>query len=152
VLIAIPGTSVIGGVFMIYLSMTGSDYLVKDSYYKDGMAINRQLDRDRHAADLGIEANVTFQAADGDILVALPPGADEYALEVELFHPTDKTRDMRSTLFRLKDDNEKYRGSFGAPLEGRWYVELRDKENDWRLRGQVILPANAEIVMRPMKL
>jgi hypothetical protein len=150
-LIAIPCSSVVGGIFMIYLAMTGSNHLVKDSYYKDGMAINRQLDRDRRATRLGIEARADFDVLAGDILVVLS-GVDEYALEVELFHPTDQTRDLESTLFRKKGENEIFQGSFGAPLKGRWYFELRDMDNDWRLRGQVTLPAASAVVMRPMTL
>ena len=151
VLIAIPCSSVVGGIFMIYLAMTGSNHLVKDSYYKDGMAINRQLDRDRLAGRMGIEARIDFDVSEGDMLVVLS-GVDEYALEVELFHPTDKTRDLESTLFRKKGENEIYQGSFGAPLDGRWYIELRDLGNEWRLRGGVILPATSAIVMKPTTL
>jgi hypothetical protein len=148
VLIAIPGSSVIGGVLMIYLAMTGSNHLVKDSYYIDGMTINKQLDRDRLAVELGVEASIDFDVPGGVIIVTLQ-GIDEYALEAELFHPVDMTRDLKATLFRKSDEDEIFQGSFDAPLDGRWYIELRDLDNEWRLRGQVILPATGVVVMKP---
>ena len=151
VLIAIPGSSVVGGILMIYLAMTGSNHLVKDSYYKDGMAINRQLDRDRLAEKLGLEARIDFDVLEGTIIVVLP-GVEEYALEAELFHPTDRTRDLKSTLFRGNGENEIFQGNFDAPLDGRWYIELRDLGNEWRLRDEVILPATSAIVIKPTTL
>ncbi|MDK1022858.1 MAG: FixH family protein [Gammaproteobacteria bacterium] len=148
ILIAIPGSSVIGGVVMIYLAITGSDHLVKDSYYKDGMAINRQLDRDILATKLGVEASIEFDVMEGVIFVILR-GVDEYGLVAELFHPTDSARDLKSTLFRENGEKGMFQGSFGAPLDGRWYLELRDLDNEWRLRGRVILPATGAVVIKP---
>ena len=151
ILIAIPGSSVVGGVFMIYLAMTGPNHLVKDSYYKDGMAINRQLDRDLLASKLGVEASVEFDVMDGATLVTLQ-GVNEYALEVELFHPTDRYRDLKATLFRKNGVIDTFHGSFDAPLEGRWYIEIRDLDNKWRLRGQVTLPVIDPVVVKPTTL
>lgn len=136
---------------MIYLAFTSSDYLVKDSYYKDGMAINRQLDRDILAMKLGVEASIDFDVMQGAIFVTLL-GVDENGLVAELFHPTDGERDLKSTLSRRNGEKAVFQGSFGAPLNGRWYIELRDLNNSWRLRGRVVLPATGAVIMKPMTL
>lgn len=151
ILIAIPGSSVIGGVLMIYLALTSADSLVKDSYYKDGMAINRQLDRDILAMKLGVEASIDFDVMQGAIFVTLL-GVDENGLVAELFHPTDGERDLKSMLSRKNGEKAMFQGSFGAPLTGRWYIELRDLDNAWRLRSRVVLPATGAVIMKPMTL
>ena len=55
-IIAIPAASVIAGINMIYLAVNTDDGLVVDDYYKEGMAINQSLQRDKTAAELGLIA------------------------------------------------------------------------------------------------
>ena len=136
---------------MIYLAMNDADHLVKDSYYVDGMTINRQLDRDVLARKLGVEARIDFDAKAGSVVVTL---SEIYAerLVIELFHPTDNTRDLKMSLAREIGNENIYHGDLGVPLNGRWYLELRDGENNWRLHEQVILPATGPVIMKPMAL
>lgn len=146
-LIAIPFSSVLGGILMIYLATSNPDHLVKDSYYKDGMAINRQMDRDQRAAELNLEAKISFRASKGEIQVSLQ-GSPESALVVELMHPVNSDLDLKTTLY--KDSlPENFRGSFATTLNGRWYIEVRDPENEWRMRGRIFLPAEEPITMKP---
>ena len=44
-LIAIPSSSVVMGVVMINLAMSGNDSLVRKDWYKDGMAINQRMEK-----------------------------------------------------------------------------------------------------------
>lgn len=147
-LIAIPFSSVMGGVLMIYLAVTHPADLVKDSYYQDGMGINKQIDKDQIPVELGIEADIRFDESLGDVIVDLR-GVDESALVMELLHPTDKTRDMISKLSRVADGQLQYQGHFQPPLSGRWYVELRDADNQWRMRGRLVFPVSGMLMMRP---
>ena len=112
------------------------------------MAIKKQWERDMLAKKLGVEASIEFDVMEGVIFVILR-GVDEYGLVAELFHPTDSARDLKSTLFRENGEKGMFQGSFGAPLDGRWYLELRDLDNEWRLRGRVILPATGAVVIKP---
>ena len=56
--IAIPASSVVFGIFMLVVSIQSYDGLLVDDYYKRGMEINRVLDRDRAAARHGMSAQV----------------------------------------------------------------------------------------------
>ena len=49
-LIAIPLTAVIVGFVGLALAIRSDDGMVEDDYYRQGMAINRMLDRDKAAA------------------------------------------------------------------------------------------------------
>lgn len=147
-LIAIPFSSVMGGALMIYLAVIHPANLVKDSYYQDGMGINKHIEKDLIAAERGIEADIRFDEPLGDVTVDLR-GAQERALVMELFHPTDNTRDMISKLSRTVERQQRYQGHFQPPLAGRWYVELRDADNQWRMRGRLVFPVNGMLEMRP---
>ena len=147
-LIAIPFSSVMGGILMIYLAVSHPNDLVKDNYYQDGMAINKQIDKDQMASELGLQATISFEETLGDVLVELR-GADETVLIIELFHPSDSSKDMISGLTRLASEQNRYQGHFEKPLSGRWYIELRDTGDQWRLRGRMSFPVNGVLEMRP---
>ncbi len=66
-IIAIPAASVIAGINMIYLATTTDDGLVVDDYYKEGIAINQRLERDQHAAELGLSASLSIEQT-GDLI------------------------------------------------------------------------------------
>jgi hypothetical protein len=147
-LIAIPLSSVFGGILMIYLAVTHPADLVKDSYYKEGMGINKRSARDLAPLELGIEADVVFREDIGDVEVLLR-GVEETALIMELIHPSSKERDMITGLLKHPDDPFRYEGHFLEPLSGRWYIELRDTDNQWRMRGRIIFPVQGVLEMRP---
>jgi hypothetical protein len=148
-LIAIPFSSVMGGVLMIYLAVSHPNDLVKDNYYQDGMAINRQIDKDLAASRLGVQADIGFDEEFGDIVVDLR-GVDENALIMELFHPIDRDKDKIAGLAKTPEEPHRYRGQFQAPLFGRWYVELRDADDQWRMRGRITFPVDGVLEMRPV--
>jgi hypothetical protein len=60
-----PVTVIIAGVITTWLAATGNTALVADDYYKQGLTINRTLERERLADDLGVRAEITAQTPDG---------------------------------------------------------------------------------------
>ncbi len=133
-LIALPGSVVVASLVTLYLAVRGADDLVVDEYYKDGLAINRQLEKIDRAARLGIAATLTFGR---DEVVARVSGAvDDNQLQLRLSHPMEADRDFAITLARAGD------GSYRAPLPSavaphwRWVLEPAGG-GDWRLDGTV---------------
>src|SRR5690606_30434138 len=59
-LIAGPAVVVLAGVITTVLAVRSSDGVVADDYYKQGLGINRTLERDARAQALGIAATVQF--------------------------------------------------------------------------------------------
>ena len=57
-LIAIPLTAVIVGFVGLALAIRSDDGMVEDDYYKQGMTINRMLDRDKAAAAENLTSTV----------------------------------------------------------------------------------------------
>lgn len=102
-IIAIPASSVIVGIVMIVLAASGPTDLVRDDYYKAGVAINQEFGARERAAELGIEVALVDRGAAG-LLVRVDAGAgvtdlgDGGALLGELQHPTLAARDRRFEL------------------------------------------------------
>jgi uncharacterized protein len=129
-----PLAAVLMGILMVVLAARSQDGLVADDYYKQGLAINRTLDRERHAAALHVSGVLEFNAdrtrahlrlgEDG----VLPP-----ALLLTLVHPTRAGMDQRVTLVRTAPGE--FTGELRAPARGRWLLTLEDDDRSWRVTG-----------------
>ena len=102
-LIAIPGSSVAVGIVMIVLAASGPTDLVRDDYYKAGLAINQEFGARERAAELGIEVRLLDRGAAGllvrvDASERMEVPTDTERLRGELQHPTLAERDRRFVL------------------------------------------------------
>lgn len=133
--IALPLSAVVAGIGTVVIATGGSDSLVVDDFNKVGLVARRETARERAAARLGVAAVVSLDRRSGEVTVRLD-GADEPAsLSLGLFHPTRREFDRTAMLSR--DAAGLYRGSVGADVSGRWYVQLADSEGDWRVTGRI---------------
>lgn len=140
-LIAIPLASVIMGVVMVTLAFNNNDGLVVDDYYKQGMEINRTLERDSRASELELAAEIEFEPGDNRVSLFLTgaPGFEAPAeISLGFYHATRKGEDK---VLSLRRDA---RGVYSAPMpvlsKGRWYVSAETSE--WRLTRAVNFPAD----------
>ena len=139
-LVSIPFTAVIFGIFMVTLTAFYPDDLVVDDYYREGMAINRRLDTDENARQLRVKA-ILISSEKKHLEIAIENVKDA-AIEMSLFHVTDKTLDRHFIL--LPDGGEIYT-SQSADLTvlqeiGVWYIELVSGDGKWRLRKRIQTP------------
>lgn len=133
--IAIPLASVIMGVIMLVLSITTYDGLVSDDYYKQGLQINRSMERDAVAERRGLSSEVLLGASGGVIEVLLegrPPFEAPQIVDLRLFHATRPGLDRHIVLRRVSTG--RYRSGRPDLAPGRWYLQLN--ADDWRLRGE----------------
>jgi len=146
-IIGIPATSVVLGIIMITLAVTGRDSLVKDDYYKEGRAINFELKKDQLAKQLGLQGVATLN--EGQIVVKLTANSEfiqPASVTLLLIHPTLANADMTLTLLAYGDA---YIGEFPALKAGRRYLHLTDPETQWRLKGESWLPSSQPIPLVP---
>jgi hypothetical protein len=94
-LVLIPSSAVVMGVFLISLAVLSNDGLVVDDYYRHGLEINRQLARDEAAAAYALAATLQLDHYTGK-LPRLAPGryhvhleADDWRLTGSLLTPVD---------------------------------------------------------------
>ena len=133
-LITLPASVVVAGLFTLYIANRGADDLVVDDYYKDGLAINRQLEKKQRAQDLGISARLQFTGQ--TVTVQTPEAVVAGELHLLMSHPLEADRDFNVTLSRI--DERLYRGSLAQPIAPRWHWTLQLQAPDgWRLDGSV---------------
>lgn len=133
-LIMLPATVVVASLYTMYLASTGSDDLVVDEYYKDGLAINRQLEKKQRSESLGITAELSFDADQVTVQVTGPVEAAFLALL--LSHPLEADRDFELTLKRIGPGV--YQGTLPNAVAPRWHWTLELKEpGGWRLDGSI---------------
>lgn len=149
-LIALPLTAVVGSFVSLALAIHSDDGLVEDDYYKRGMEINRQLDRDKAAAAHGLESTLDFDDAHHELQVRLNARqamAWPDNITLKLMHATRAGLDKTVLLPRQAD------GSYRMPLPdfapGHWNVQIAAQ--DWRLTGSLFVPrGERQLVMRPV--
>lgn len=148
-LIGILSLSICGSLVMVYVAIQNADGLVKDDYYKDGLAINQVLVHDKMASDLQLQAEVRITNKN-DISVTLFHEKDfvlPKSLSLDFIFPTRDNRDQTITLKKTNDNN--YQGSAGKSLDGHWYLELKPDAASWRLTGEIYLPQQPLLLLKP---
>lgn len=145
-LIALPMTAVIGSMITINIAFTDRDGLVKDDYYKEGLAMNINIARKKLAENLGIEASGTFNIASGTISVHLNDASigNPDSMHLKLIHPTRADNDM---LIELQRQSESvFTGSLTGELKpGNWWVRLTPPDDTWYIEGRTVLPTDPQV-------
>ncbi len=146
-MIGIPATSVVVGLLLVTVAVSGRDTLVKDDYYKEGRMINQELKKDQRAADLHLLADLKIE--DQEILLNLVTNesfASPPMVNLLLIHPTLADSDTELMIVRNGDH---YFGQLPHPVEGRRYIHLQDDQSTWRLKGEARFPASYAIRLEP---
>jgi len=149
-LIALLASSVMFSLTYLTLSIRFFDGSVPDDYYKEGLAINAQLEKQQRAEALGLAASLRVDDLTGDINVDLRGGEYPDQLVLALIFPTDGDRDRHLTLSHTRDGH--YVGNLEKALNYRWYLQLQPSEgNDaaWRLTGEAEFPIDSAIALTP---
>ena len=133
-LILLPATVVVASLYTMYLASSGADDLVVDDYYKDGLAINRQLEKKQRGEALGVSADLAF--SDELVTVQVTGPVDVAELDLLLSHPLEADRDFSVELTRTGPGE--YRGALAAAVAPRWHWTLESPGPEaWRLDGSV---------------
>jgi hypothetical protein len=148
ILMAGPAAAVVAGFITLYIAAAGSDPLVADNYYKDGLAINRMLERDRNAARHGYRA-VVLLGTDGSRVRIHLSGQGQLPERVQLrfSHPTRASADRDVSARRIQPGW--YEGEMDLQPAARWDVQLEDAERHWRLRGSWSPARDETVVLTP---
>ena len=140
-LIFFPAVAVVAGIATIIIAVKSDDGLVKDDYYKAGLAINQTLDLKQKAHELNINANVNWDKLTQTITLRLTGKLSELParLNMHLAHATRANNDQSVKLF-LAPDKSSYTGRMNTVKKGNWIIILEPEEKNWRINGRVTLP------------
>lgn len=160
-LIALPLSVVIAGFCTLYIALQHPHSMVDDQYYQQGLAINRSLDQDRHAAELGISAEVLFTVSSTapQVMVRLSGSDYPQALSLQLLHPVSQALDQ--TLRLKATEPRHYSARLNDHYQQGYYLRLQPAglgtsgkpagktaaTNNWRLNGRVDFSGGADIAV-----
>jgi hypothetical protein len=143
-----PLAAVVGGIVTIVLAVRSNDGMVAADYYKRGLAINAELSRSQHAAELGLAAEVRAagEGSGDNVYVRLNAEramSSEPTLRIRLVHPGRSGADRVAVLARVGGEADgrsaEYRGAWDEAAQLRvpvaWRVVLEGR--DWRLDGGI---------------
>lgn len=134
ILMSGPAAAVVGGIVTAYLAVAHQDPLVVDNYYKEGLAINRVLERDQAASLAGYRAQVLFSEDGSRVRVHLSAHSTlPRSLRLRMIHPTRAELDREAVLPALQGGW--YEGEVGLAAAPRWSLQLEDDQRGWRLTG-----------------
>ena len=146
-IIALPASAVVAGLITLYIATVNRDTLVKDDYYKDGLAINQDLARSRRAAELGITAELAYDPSNGDVtLTTTGVPAQTGQLTLVLVHPTLAESDLTTPVIRGADGRYHARLPLLGPAS--WRIHLQPDSADWRLEARLPLPGRNQASLR----
>lgn len=137
-LITLPASAVLGGIVTILIAMESDDGLVVDDYYKQGLEINKKLDRDKAANKYNLVANLQLTDDLKDIQVSLDANnqfVSPDSIKLSFLHPTKKGQDQILILYTV--DKRTYTGSLPPLIQGDWYIQI--EAADWRLLEQLYI-------------
>lgn len=133
-IIGLMGTAITASLITVYIAIEGSDDIVSDTYYKDGLAINQVLEQDELAMTLELKAQL-YLSTDKVIanVMSVAPLPDQIILK--LIHPADDMLDQ--TIFLFHEGNGQYQGA-GKKATQRYYLQLIGSHEGqmWRLNGE----------------
>jgi uncharacterized protein len=130
----LPAIVVVAALGTVVIANRHADDLVVDDYYKDGLAINRQLEKIGLAQQQGITAALAF--GDGDVTITTTGPVDASQLRLLLSHPLEADRDFAVLATRVAQGT--YRAALPQAAAPHWHWTLELPEADgWRLDGSV---------------
>jgi hypothetical protein len=118
--------------------------LVKDDYFKEGLAINQDMARERIAEELGIRMELSYDRESGRMVARVndAPMGELPHLVMALAHPTLSEQD--ATIQLDDEGNRTFAGN--VKLEAGnvdWHVVVSPPGETWKLRGRwnpVVVP------------
>jgi hypothetical protein len=155
-MIAIPLSSVLVGMVMLTVSIVSFDGMVADDYYKQGLQINRVLDRQQAASLAQLSGTLTLRDADTSLLLESAWDGLRFAdqVQVNLSYATSAGKDVAFTMTRASGGSgREYLGPSLLLPRGRWYVHVSadatEHMSGWRLSGTLATPAEGVVTMSP---
>ena len=151
VLIGLPTSVVIASVITYFLAINGMDSVISKDYYKEGLAVNADLERDKKAAALGLSAdiaidgqNVTMNLSAKDPATIKSLAGQPILLEIENLSFQDK--DLSASLVPKGDGI--WQGKIPANMsQATWLARLIGP--DWRISHRLENTTPTHIVLKP---
>jgi hypothetical protein len=149
-----PLLVVCASLFTAFLAYKGADKVVAEDYYRQGLAINKDIDRDRTASARNISADMRFDAATATVALRLQgAGKMPAALSLSLADRSGHAESENMRRIELTQGADgMYRGALpNAVHYERGVVYVKIEAPDWRLTQEWHDPSNTALQIRAAK-
>ncbi len=133
-----PSLAIVAGTYTLFLAVTTSDGLVVDDYYKQGLEINRTLERDFVAQDYGLQSALQINRENLMLQVQMMQENKAYQLPQQIslnFRHRTRSGFDQSLSLQLEEGSV-YRGQLEKNLQAGWWTVQMEADN-WRLQGRM---------------
>ncbi|MET1253851.1 FixH family protein [Aliikangiella maris] len=145
-IISLPLISVVAGIITYQLAATDPHSMVKDDYFKEGLAINQSIEKLQKAKTLNLSANITTDQSSQLITLKLTGNhSNIQSLQLIFSHPTQANLDQAVSLEKL-GDNEFIAQIPNLP-KAYWHVRISDDKNQWLLKSRWHYPESRSITI-----
>ncbi len=129
-LIALPASAVVAGIITIVIATQNSHSMVKEDYYKEGLAINKSIDRQQHAQELNLafELNV----APDSVTLTSKQELKHPVLYLFLQHPMTDKLDTTLVLNRVPGSQD-YQAKEVSLLSVNYRIRVYPPDQKWEL-------------------
>lgn len=151
VLIGLPTSVVIASVVTYFLAINGMDSVISKDYYKEGLAVNADLERDKKAADLGLSADITIDGQNVTMKLSASDAATVHSLAgqpilLEIENLSFQDKDLSASLVPKGDGI--WQGKIPANMsQATWLARLIGP--DWRISHRLENTTPTHIVLKP---
>ncbi len=143
-LITIPLLTIIACGVTIYIAFNTDDSLVKDHYYKEGLAINQSIERIELAQAISLIAKIEIDKQSKLIHLNLHSSQTlPNRLLLKFSHPTLESKDQSFELESLSGGD--YAAELNILEDAYWHVSLEDESKTWLIKFRWLYPNQSKI-------
>ncbi len=130
----IPFLTVIAGIITYFIAADKPHSLVKDDYFKKGLAINQSIEKQQQAKTLNLTAALSFDVETQLINLTMSSSqALPEKIKATFSHLTQADKDQNITFERLTQNN--YVAQLPQLVNKKWYILLSDENESWILKS-----------------
>ncbi|MEQ1879627.1 MAG: FixH family protein [Burkholderiales bacterium] len=139
ILMAGPIAAIVAGIVTYALALNSENPMVPGNYYKEGLGINRVIEREQQARLLDYRTQLSFSSGETVRVLLRGIGQMPNELRLRLIHPTRGSRDHQVQL--VLRGAGLYEGSLNQAdmaSSSKWYFHIEDSAGTWRIAGEWI--------------
>ncbi|MCL1142558.1 FixH family protein [Shewanella gaetbuli] len=140
-LILLPLCAVIASFNLLFTALNNSDSLVAEDYYKEGKAINMDLQKVNYAKQIGMQY---LAVIDDNTVEITQHGGPAYtaALNIHLYHRTIEEHDIELKV--TADGSGVYRIPLTETMKGPWEIRIEGFDSQWRIQQRIDITDDVE--------
>jgi uncharacterized protein len=148
-IISFPLLTVVAGLVTYQIAVDKPHSLVKDDYFKQGLAINETLAKQNRAKELALTAHIKADK-DSQLLSVKIASIDKEKklpgfemLNISFSHPTQEKNDRQLALLQLTSNE--YIAELPTLPQAHWHIKLSDKSDTWEIKSRWHYPKSQQI-------